>query len=104
MQLPAGDRYRHIKSLLAERQLHSVCQEANCPNLGECWAAGTATIMVLGDVCTRACRFCAVRSGNPRGVVDAGEPTKVAEAAALMQLRYLVLTSVDRDDLPDGGA
>ena len=85
-------------------QLHTVCEEAMCPNIGECWGAGTATIMILGDTCTRTCRFCAVKTGNPRGIVDTQEPTRVADALADLQLNYVVLTSVDRDDLPDGGA
>ena len=93
-----------LTGLLRERQLHTVCEEARCPNIGECWADGTATFMVLGDTCTRGCRFCAIKThaqGNP---VDAREPDKVAEAATAMGLRYVVLTMVDRDDLPDGGA
>lgn len=85
-------------------ELHTVCEEARCPNIAECWGGGTATIMLLGDVCTRGCRFCAVKTGNPRGLVDPLEPVKVAEAVVRMELRYVVLTSVDRDDLPDGGA
>jgi len=84
--------------------LHTVCEEAHCPNVAECWGGGTATIMLLGATCTRGCRFCAVSSGNPHGAVDAFEPIKVAQAVADMGLTYVVLTSVDRDDLPDGGA
>jgi lipoic acid synthetase len=102
--LPTGPIYSGLKDILHERGLHTVCEEARCPNLGECWAGGTATFMLLGDVCTRACRFCAVTTGNPKGVVDTEEPEKVAEAVAAMKLRYVVLTSVDRDDLPDQGA
>jgi len=90
--------------MLRERGLFTVCEEARCPNLGECWAGGTATIMLLGEVCTRGCRFCSVKTGNPRGWVDPGEPRKVAESASILRLRYIVLTSVDRDDLPDLGA
>ena len=101
---PAGENYAHLKSLLRSLDLHTVCEEARCPNVGECWGGGTATIMLLGDVCTRGCRFCAVRSGNPHGVVDPDEPRKVAVAIADLSLTYVVLTSVDRDDLPDGGA
>ena len=101
---PAGENYAHLKSLLRSLDLHTVCEEARCPNVGECWGGGTATIMLLGDVCTRGCRFCAVRSGNPHGVVDPDEPRKVAVAIADLGLTYVVLTSVDRDDLPDGGA
>lgn len=104
MQLPGGESFARISGLLGERGLHTVCEEARCPNLGECWAGGTATMMVLGDVCTRGCRFCAVNTGDPSGVVDAEEPVMVGEACELMELKYVVLTSVDRDDLPDGGA
>lgn len=101
---PSGQTYGHVKGLLRGLNLHTVCEEAHCPNVGECWGGGTATIMLLGDVCTRGCRFCAVQSGNPRGLVDEEEPQKVAEAVAELGLTYVVLTSVDRDDLPDGGA
>jgi lipoic acid synthetase len=87
-----------------EHRLATVCEEAKCPNIGECWNAGTATIMLMGAVCTRACRFCAVDTGNPRGWLDTEEPRHVAESVALMQLKYVVLTSVNRDDLADGGA
>jgi hypothetical protein len=87
-----------------EHRLATVCEEAKCPNIGECWNAGTATIMLMGAVCTRACRFCAVDTGNPRGWLDPEEPRNVARSVALMKLRYVVLTSVNRDDLPDGGA
>jgi len=87
-----------------ELRLHTVCQEALCPNIGECWTHGTLTVMILGDICTRACKFCAVHTGNPKGLVDPEEPRRVAEAIARMGVRYVVLTSVDRDDLPDGGA
>ena len=101
---PGGENFSHLKTLLRGLDLHTVCEEAHCPNVGECWGGGTATIMLLGDTCTRACRFCAVTSGNPRGVVDPLEPEKVAAAVADLGLTYVVLTSVDRDDLPDGGA
>jgi len=104
VRAPWGPTYTQVKQLLHGLELHTVCEEARCPNVGECWGAGTATIMILGDVCTRACRFCAVTTGNPRGVVDTEEPARVAEAVARMKLRYVVITSVDRDDLPDGGA
>jgi lipoic acid synthetase len=87
-----------------QHRLATVCEEAKCPNIGECWNAGTATIMLMGAVCTRACRFCAVDTGNPRGWLDAEEPQQVAASVALMQLKYVVLTSVNRDDLADGGA
>lgn len=101
---PGGENFSHLKSLLRGLDLHTVCEEAHCPNVAECWGGGTATIMLLGDTCTRGCRFCAVKSGNPRGVVDSREPEKVARAVADLGLTYVVLTSVDRDDLPDGGA
>ncbi len=94
----------HLKGLVRGLALHTVCEEAICPNIGECWSAGTATIMILGDTCTRACRFCAVKTGNPRGIVDTEEPGRVARAIAELHLNYVVITSVDRDDLPDGGA
>jgi lipoic acid synthetase len=93
-----------VKSLLRGLELHTVCEEARCPNVGECWGGGTATIMLLGDTCTRGCRFCAVASGNPGGWTDPLEPEKVARALEALGLTYVVLTSVDRDDLPDGGA
>jgi lipoic acid synthetase len=102
--LPAGEGYRSVKDIVSINGLHTVCQEAMCPNIAECWSAGTATLMLLGSTCTRACRFCAVDTGNPRGRTDPAEPLHVAEAVEKMGLRYVVLTSVDRDDLPDGGA
>ena len=95
---------RAVRAALAEHGLNTVCQEAHCPNAGECWASGTATFMVLGAHCTRSCRFCSVETGDPRGEVDAAEPLRVAHAATALKLRHVVLTSVDRDDLPDGGA
>jgi lipoic acid synthetase len=104
VRAPGGEAYARIKHLLRERKLHTVCEEARCPNQGECWSAGTATVMILGDVCTRGCRFCAVTSGDPDGQVDPEEPWKVAEMVVSLELKYVVLTSVDRDDLPDGGA
>jgi lipoic acid synthetase len=104
VRAPIGENYTHLKGLVRGLQLHTVCEEALCPNIGECWGAGTATIMILGDTCTRACRFCAVKTGNPRGIVDAEEPRRVADAIAELKLNYVVITSVDRDDLPDGGA
>jgi lipoic acid synthetase len=104
VRAPIGEKYTRLKGLVRGLQLHTVCEEALCPNIGECWGAGTATIMILGDVCTRACRFCAVQTGNPRGVVDTEEPDRVADAIAELQLNYVVVTSVARDDLPDGGA
>jgi lipoic acid synthetase len=104
VRAPGGERYARIKSTLRNLDLHTVCEEARCPNVGECWGAGTATIMVLGDVCTRGCRFCSVTSGNPGGTVDPDEPENVARAVARMGLDYVVMTMVDRDDLSDGGA
>ncbi|MDM7324809.1 MAG: lipoyl synthase [Thermus sp.] len=102
--LPTGAKYQALKATVNELKLHTVCQEALCPNVGECWSHGTLTVMILGSICTRACKFCAVDTGNPRGIVDPEEPRRVAEAIARLQIRYVVLTSVDRDDLPDGGA
>ncbi len=102
--LASGAEFAKVKSIVREHRLSTVCEEAKCPNIGECWNAGTATIMLMGAVCTRACRFCAVDTGNPRGWLDADEPENVARSVALMGLKYVVLTSVNRDDLPDGGA
>ena len=93
-----------MRRTVHEHRLATVCEESHCPNIGECWNAGTATLMLMGSVCTRACRFCAVDTGNPQGWLDAEEPRNAAESVALMGLGYVVLTSVDRDDLPDGGA
>jgi lipoic acid synthetase len=104
VKLPRGDDYERVKAKVNALQLNTVCKEAMCPNLAECWGAGTATIMILGDTCTRGCRFCNVKTGNPRGVVDWLEPVRVAEAVRDMGWKYLVVTAVDRDDLPDGGA
>jgi lipoic acid synthetase len=101
---PQGPAYERLKGLMRGLELHTVCEEAHCPNLGECWSRGTATFMILGDVCTRACGFCAVRTGLPSQPPDEGEPTRVAEAVARMGLRHAVVTSVNRDDRPDGGA
>jgi lipoic acid synthetase len=103
VKAPGGARYRHLESLMRKHGLHTVCEEANCPNIGECWERGTATFMILGDVCTRRCGFCNVKSGVP-GVLDRAEPFRVAFAVERMGLRHCVVTSVDRDDLPDGGA
>ncbi len=103
-RLPHGDDYERVKNEVNALRLHTVCQEALCPNLAECWGAGTATIMILGDTCTRGCRFCNVKTGNPKGEVDWLEPVRVAEAVRDLGWRYLVLTAVDRDDLADGGA
>ncbi|MFQ5762520.1 MAG: lipoyl synthase [Candidatus Bathyarchaeia archaeon] len=101
---PSGERYLHVKATLNRRVLHTVCEEAHCPNLAECWGGGTATIMLMGDTCTRACRFCMVKAGNPKGWLDHEEPRRVAESVAALGLDYVVLTSVNRDDLPDGGS
>jgi len=101
---PTGSGYQAVRTLVKEHRLATVCEEAKCPNIGECWNAGTATIMLMGAVCTRACRFCSVDTGNPRGWLDAQEPQNAARTVELMKLRYVVLTSVDRDDLADGGA
>lgn len=102
--LASGENYDFVRRTVREHRLATVCEEAKCPNIGECWNAGTATIMLMGEVCTRACRFCAVDTGNPRGWLDPEEPRNTARTVALMKLRYVVLTSVNRDDLPDGGA
>ena len=101
---PTGSGFQEVKDVVARHRLATVCQEAKCPNIGECWNAGTATLMLMGAVCTRACRFCSVDTGNPRGWLDPDEPDNAARTVELMKLRYVVLTSVDRDDLPDGGA
>lgn len=100
---PGGENYKKIKGILAERKLHTVCEEARCPNIGECWSGGTATFMLLGDICTRGCKFCAVTTGNPRMQLDPHEPEKIADSIQGLGLKYIVLTSVDRDDLPDQG-
>lgn len=101
---PTGAGFESVKAIVQSHRLATVCEEAKCPNIGECWNAGTATIMLMGAVCTRACRFCSVDTGNPRGWLDPEEPEAAARTVQLMRLRYVVLTSVDRDDLPDGGA
>ena len=103
VRAPGGPNYLHLKQLMRELDLHTVCEEARCPNVGECWEHGTATFMILGDVCTRNCAYCAVAHGRPPKF-DPAEPARVAEACTRMQLRHVVLTSVDRDDLPDFGA
>ena len=101
---PKGQNYRDLKELFGNLSLHTVCEEAHCPNVHECWGGGTATLMLMGDVCSRACRFCMVTPGKPQGELDQLEPENVAFALSQMGLTYVVLTSVDRDDLPDGGA
>jgi len=103
-RLATGPKFASVKGIVREHRLSTVCEEAKCPNIGECWNAGTATIMLMGAVCTRACRFCAVDTGNPHGWLDPEEPENVARSVELMGLKYVVLTSVDRDDLADGGA
>ena len=103
VRFPGGERYQHLKTLMREQHLHTVCEEAHCPNVGECWNAGTATFMILGDVCTRSCGFCAVTTGRP-GVIDLVEPLRVARAVRTLGLDYVVITSVNRDDVESGGA
>ena len=103
VRFPGGPEYLRLKGLMRERRLHTVCEEARCPNIGECWEAGTATFMILGDTCTRACAFCAIKSGRPLPL-DTGEPLRVAQAVRRMGVRHAVVTSVNRDDEPDGGA
>lgn len=101
---PGSDGYRQLKALVQGNTLHTVCEEARCPNIGECWERGTASFMILGDTCTRACRYCAVKTGDPGGEVDSWEPLRLAQTIQRMSLQHAVITSVDRDDLPDGGA
>ena len=103
-KMPSGRGYSSVHGIVKEHRLSTVCEESMCPNIGECWNAGTATIMVMGSVCTRACRFCAVDTGNPKGWLDPDEPFNTGRAVQLMRLEYVVITSVDRDDLPAGGA
>jgi lipoic acid synthetase len=102
-RVPGGEGYTRLKAIMDEHRLHTVCQEAGCPNMGECWARGVATIMILGDTCTRACGFCNVKTGRP-GTLDKDEPRRVADSLALMGLKHVVITSVNRDELSDGGA
>lgn len=104
VRIPAGENYHRLKDISKSLGLATVCEEAKCPNIGECWSGGTATFMVMGEVCTRGCRFCAVKTGNPNGWLDHDEPHKLAETIRAAGWDYVVLTSVDRDDLPDGGA
>lgn len=103
VKLPVGEEYRKVRGLVTNHKLHTICESGNCPNMGECWGAGTATFMILGNVCTRSCGFCAVATGRP-SAVDLKEPERVAESVRLMQVKHCVITSVDRDDLKDGGA
>ena len=104
VRLPSGGKFEEVRDIVRSHKLHTVCAESKCPNIGECWGRGTATLMLMGEVCTRACKFCSVSTGNPHGWLDHAEPRNVADAVALMDLKYVVLTSVDRDDLADGGA
>ncbi len=104
VKAPGGETHARLKKLLRENDLHTVCEEANCPNIGECWGSGTATFMLLGSVCTRGCKFCNVQTGNPKGLIDEREPEKTAAAIASLGLEYIVMTMVNRDDLPDQGA
>jgi lipoic acid synthetase len=103
VRAPGSPSYLRLKSLMRDLRLHTVCEEARCPNIGECWTHGTATFMILGDICTRACGYCAIGHGRPNAV-DAAEPARVADAVQTLRLAHVVITSVDRDDLPDGGA
>ncbi|MFL2527034.1 MAG: lipoyl synthase [Candidatus Azotimanducaceae bacterium] len=104
VKIPTGGKYQTINEIVKSHSLSTVCEESHCPNIGECWSHGTATIMLMGSVCTRACKFCSVDTGNPRGWLDFEEPENTARSVQLMNLKYVVLTSVDRDDLEDGGA
>jgi len=103
VKLPTGENYRKVRSLVDEHKLHTICESGNCPNMGECWGEGTATFMILGNICTRSCGFCAVATGKPLAA-DPHEPLRVAKSVKLMGVKHAVITSVDRDDLPDGGA
>jgi lipoyl synthase len=103
VKVPMGENYKKVKSLVDHYKLHTICQSGNCPNMGECWGEGTATFMILGNVCTRSCSFCAVATGRPKGL-DENEPQRVAEAVMLMGVKHAVITSVNRDELPDKGA
>ena len=103
VKLPTGESYREVRKLVDKHKLHTICESGSCPNMGECWGEGTATFMILGNICTRSCGFCAVRTGRPNAV-DLMEPTRVAESVRLMKVKHAVLTSVDRDDLKDGGS
>ncbi len=103
VKLPTGEAFKHVKSIVSEHRLHTICESGHCPNMGECWGAGTATFMILGNVCTRSCSFCAVKTGRPNEY-DEDEPRRVAEAIALMGVKHAVITSVNRDELKDRGA
>ncbi|GET30558.1 lipoyl synthase [Prolixibacter sp. SD074] len=103
IKVPIGTNYRHVKGVVRDHHLHTICTSGQCPNMGECWGAGTATFMILGEICTRSCKFCATKTGRPKPL-DPNEPANVARSVKLMNLKHAVITSVDRDDLPDGGA
>jgi len=103
VKLPIGESYKHVRGLVDKHKLHTICESGNCPNMGECWGEGTATFMILGNICTRSCQFCAVATGRPKAV-EWDEPQRVAEAILLMKVKHAVLTSVDRDELADGGS
>jgi lipoyl synthase len=103
VKLPIGESYKHVRGLVDKHKLHTICESGNCPNMGECWGEGTATFMILGNICTRSCRFCAVATGRPEPI-DWNEPQRVAEAINLMRVKHAVITSVDRDEQPDGGS
>ena len=103
VKLPIGEKYSNLRSIVDKHSLHTICESGNCPNMGECWGAGTATFMILGNVCTRSCGFCAVATGRP-SLIDWSEPERVAQSVKLMDIKHCVITSVDRDDLEDGGA
>lgn len=103
VKLPVGEDYKKVRKIVSDHKLHTICESGNCPNMGECWSAGTATVMILGNVCTRSCGFCAVNTGRPEEV-DPYEPLRVAKSVKLMGLKHVVITSVDRDDLKDGGS
>ena len=103
VKLPIGESYKHVRGLVDTHKLHTICESGNCPNMGECWGEGTATFMILGNICTRSCGFCAVATGRPEAV-DWDEPQRVAEAIYLMKVKHAVITSVDRDELKDGGS
>src|SRR6187200_1600808 len=103
VKLPTGENYRSVRKIVDDFKLHTICESGNCPNMGECWGAGTATFMILGNICTRSCSFCAVATGRPHAV-DWDEPARVAQSVKLMEVKHCVITSVDRDDLADGGS
>jgi len=103
VKLPTGENYKKVRNLVSEHKLHTICESGNCPNMGECWGEGTATFMILGNICTRSCGFCAVATGKPEAA-DLFEPARVAQSVSLMQVKHCVITSVDRDDLSDGGS